>query len=132
MAIAGHIFSQELRSADFHQVTLKAYQDLKLRPSAMPSMDDLTTEQVYNLFFHLAQTGYKEDTERLKELIKSKLSEDRRTPKALMLYCEQLIAQGKLLKAEKELEFLLIYYAEAKIQIIAEKQLKQIRTKMSS
>jgi hypothetical protein len=129
-AICQHIFSIDSKSQTFHQYiisTFKAYNE-KFETSIEPNK--LTEQQVFNLFFHLGKTGNVKDCNLLKTHIKQNLTEHSNTANALLNYCEQLIDKKKLLLAEKELEYLIIYYVEAETTITAGKLLKKTRGKL--
>jgi len=79
----------------------------------------------------LAQTSYAKDCNLFKSYIKQELTENEYTPQALYLYSEQLLNQRKPLLAKKELEFLVIYYAESTVTIPAEILLKQIHERLA-
>ena len=129
--IIAHIFSCENKSEKYHSTIIKAYKDSKLRDNFNP-LQSLDAIQTFNLLFHLGQTGYQQDIEKLLILVKSKLSEHTQTPLALLILSEQLINKGLYLKARKELEFLMIYYTEADTQIAAEKLIKRVNSQLNS
>jgi len=129
--IATHIFSQTARSDTFHQLTLKSYQEFKLRKGTSFSFNVFKPQQAFNLFYHLGQTSYQNDIDALNKLIKNKLCEHPNTPQALFYFCEQLVAHRKLLQAKRELEFIIIYYAECYEKLAAEQLLKKVRARLA-
>jgi len=128
--ICHHIFSLDSKSTGFHQCIIATLNDYKHKFELELDPKILTTEQVFNLFFHLGQTGNTKDSHLLKDYIKKNLSEHSNTASALLIYSEQLINKKNLLLAQKELEYLMIYYAEAHTTITAENLLKKIRQQL--
>ncbi len=128
--ICQHIFSQDSKSQEYHQLIITTWVDFKNRFGSHLEPENFSDIQVFNLFFHLGQTGYTIETEKLKEYISSQLADHQYTPQALYFYCQQLADKKKLLQAIKELEFLIIYYTEAITTIPAEKLLKQLRERI--
>ncbi len=130
--ICQHIFSLESKSQQFHQLIIATWVDFKNKFERPLNPNDFSDQQVFNLFFHLGQTGYSSESEKLKEHITHLLAEHKQTPQALYYYSEQLVDKKKLLQAIKELEYLIIYYAEAATTIPAEKLLQQVRARLRS
>lgn len=130
--ICQHIFSQESKSQEFHQLIIATWVDFKNKIGSPVEAKIFTDKQVFNLFFHLGRTGYIKDTETFKDHIAEQFAEHQQTPQALYYYSEQLVDKKKLLLAIKELEFLIIYYTEAATTIPAEILLKQLRERIRS
>lgn len=130
--ICQHIFSQESKSQDFHQLMVATWVDFKSKFESSFELKQFSKQQIFNLFFHLGQTSYVKETEAFKDYIASHLAEHQQTPQALYFYSEQLVDKKKLLLAIKELEFLIIYYTEAATTIPAEKLLKHLRGRIRS
>jgi len=125
--LSNHIFSQDSMSDEFHHLFAQTYSDLKTKTGKELKPSDMTRVQIYNLFYHFGQTHNNKASSLFAAHIKKGFSEDPHTPIALMQYCEQLIDKKEMLKAKKELEFLMIYYAEASTQQAAEKLIKRVR-----
>jgi len=130
--ICQHIFAQDSKSQEFHQLIIDTWVEFKNKTGSLVEPKNFTDKQVFNLFFHLGQTGYIKETEAFKDHIAEQLAEHQQTPQALYFYSEQLVDKKKLLLAIKELEFLIIYYTEAATTIPAEKLLKQLRERIRS
>lgn len=128
--ICQHIFSQQSKSQEFHQLIIATWVDFKTKLESPFDPKHFSEQQVFNLFFHLGQTGYFKETEAFKNHIAEQLADHQQTPQALYFYSEQLVDKKKLLLAIKELEFLIIYYTEASTTIPAEKLLKQLRERI--
>lgn len=128
--ICQHIFSQESKSQEFHQLIITTWVDFRTRFESPFDLKQFSEQQIFNLFFHLGQTGYRLETEKLKDHIAEHLADHNQTPQALYFYSEQLVDKKKLLLAIKELEFLIIYYTEAATTIPAEKLLQQLRKRI--
>ena len=125
--IALHIFTHCQKSSSFHSLVIESYLEFK-KNTVKEFENNLTSVQVLNLFFHLGQTGYQQDLLLLLTILKEKHSEDSKTPTALLTYCEQLIQKKQFKLARSELNFLMVYYTEAKTQIPAEKLLSYINS----
>lgn len=123
--IANHIFSQPDKSRDFHAIIINIYKELRQRFGSNFS-SSLDYQQALNLFYHLGQTTFREDAEALLQRLKTENPEHPALASALFIYCEQLISRKMFLKAKLELEFLMIYYTEARTQIAAEKLYKKV------
>ncbi len=123
--IANHLFYQADKSREFHALTMEAYKTIKLR-LGIEFFKSLDYQQALNLFFHLGQTGFQDDLDPLLQRLKSENPEHPDLASVLFIYCEQLIAKKMYLKAKSELEFLMIYYTEAKTQIAAEKLYRKV------
>ncbi len=121
------IFSFTSKSNDFHDYLISVIADYKTKSDSNFHPSNFDNHQIYNLFYHLGQTGFSKDIERFLIYIKSELAENSRTPESIYRYCEQLIQRKQHLQAQKELEYLLIYYAEAPCTIDVEKKLKRLK-----
>lgn len=127
-----HIFSIDSKSSHFHQLIISTLNDYKQKFERPLEPNQLTHQQIFNLFYHLGITSNEKDTLLLKNHIKKELSENNSTANALFIHCEQLVEKKKLLLAQKELEYLLIYYTEANTTTSAEYLLKKIRQQLNT
>ncbi len=128
--ICRHIFSIESMSAKFHQLLISSWTDFKAKFGTSIDPAQYSKQQVFNLFYHLGQTGFKKDSDTFKDYIKRHLAEHRQTPSALFYYCEQLVEKKNLIEAKHELEYLMIYYTEATTTIPAQNLVKKIRDRI--
>jgi len=124
--IARHIFTLSDKSDTFHPFIIKTFLEYKEKNHEL-LVASLTEQQIFNLFYHLGQTGFSTDIEILLGQIKGKFADNIETPEALFTFCEQLTVKKQYLRAITELEYLMIYYTEANTQIPAEKLIKTIR-----
>lgn len=123
--VADHIFSQTDKSQDFHIIIIECYKELKQR-LGFDYFGTLNYQQLLNLFYHLGQTTFQDDSEAFLKKLKADNPEHPALASALFIYCEQLIAKKDFIKAKSELEFLMIYYTEAETQIATEKLFKKL------
>jgi len=134
---AGHfricqwIFTIDSKTEEAHQLICSTWKDYKQRFRDPINIKNFPRVSIFNLFFHLGKAGKNADCDIFKGYIKQDLANDKLTPEALFLYCEHLVDQKKLLLAEKELEFLMIYYAESPVTLAAEKLTNRIRLRLS-
>ena len=128
--ICRHIFSLESKSKLFHQLIISTWLDFKNKFELSLDPNSFSDKQIFNLFFHLGQTGHSIDCEILKTHITHHFADHPQTPQALFFYSEQLVNRKKLLRAIRELEYLIIYYTEAATTISAENLLKQTRERI--
>jgi len=127
LKICRHIFSIGSKTHKIHELFCLTWRDFKERFKDPIDIKDYSHQAIFNLFYHLGQTSYTKDCDIFKDYIKREMAENQQTPQALFCYCEQLISQKKFRLAEKELEFLMIYYAESETTIPAEKLIKKVR-----
>jgi len=133
---AGHfkicqsIFAIDSKTDEVHQLICSTWKDYKARFKDRINNKDFPKTSIFNLFFHLGKAGKNADCDIFKGYIKQDLANDKMTPEALFFYCEHLVEQKKLLLAEKELEFLMIYYAESPVTLAAEKLTNKIRLRL--
>lgn len=129
--LANHIFSLSDKSKLIHPIMIEAYLEFKKR-NPKTYFDSLSDIQTFNLLYHLGTTTYQSDAKKLVSLIKSKYSEHSDTPESLFVFSEHLIEKKMFIQAKTELEFLMVYYTEAKTQIPAEKLAKFVSANIHS
>jgi hypothetical protein len=127
--IAKHVFALENMSNQFHTIILEIYRHLRKRFELIEFIPN-QPQSLINLFYHLGQTNLHQDIDILLTKLKNEQSEHPYLADLLLTYSEQLIKKNQFFKAKKELEYLMIYYTEAKTQVAAEKLHKLVNSRI--
>lgn len=122
LKICLHIFGLQSSQAQLNQLVLETFGDFK----KIIGNYNFSEHHTFCLLHHLANSHFHQDSEELAEKIKRNYPNSPQTPEILFLYCEGLINKRKLIQAEKELRYLITYYAEHPVANAAISELKRI------
>ncbi|MET1256034.1 hypothetical protein [Aliikangiella maris] len=148
LKICEYLFAFRSNQRHIHQLIIQAYRQLK---QLKLSTEQFSQATIFNLFFHLHQSTMLDDAGQLAEQIKTQFPQPENTnhvesnniflhpvdnttpstPQALLWYCESLIQHKQYLLAQKELKYLITYYAETSEARNAVGQLKQVDLTLS-